>query len=84
MGYRRVMGSRGEILVMQTGQKSHNGVSAPSVDSTATILRGIRTEIMAGCVLFPKDDADMAHNNASKRAAEIIDKYIAGKGLFQR
>lgn len=47
------------------------------------ILRGIRTEIGAGMVMFPKSEAEHAHNNACERANTIIFNYIEGYGLFQ-
>lgn len=46
-------------------------------------LKGIKSEVMAGCVLSPKDDADRAWNDANRRAARIISQYIKGAGLFQ-
>jgi len=49
-----------------------------------TDLEGIRCEILAGSVMFPKNDADAAWNAASQRAARIIDLYIRGRGLFQQ
>jgi hypothetical protein len=47
------------------------------------VLRGIQTEIGAGMVLFPKSDAERAHNNACERANSIIANCIEGYGLFQ-
>lgn len=47
------------------------------------ILDGIKTEIIAGSVLRPKNDGDRAWNDANRRSAGIIDNYISGKGLFQ-
>lgn len=46
-------------------------------------LQGLRNEILAGKVLLPKNEADLAWNNCADRALRIIDSYIAGKGLFQ-
>jgi len=45
-------------------------------------VEGIKSEIMAGSVLFPKNEGDKAWNNANKRAVSIINKYLAGEGLF--
>lgn len=47
-------------------------------------FEGIATEIRAGKVLSPKNDADTAWNNASDRAIRIIKKYGRGEGLFQQ
>ena len=49
-----------------------------------TDLEGVRCEILAGSVMFPKNDADQAWNAANQRAARIIDLYIKGNGLFQQ
>jgi hypothetical protein len=50
---------------------------------TREVLRYIQTEIGAGMVLFPKTDAEHAHNNACDRANTIIQNYADGVGLFQ-
>lgn len=47
------------------------------------VLKGIKSEIVAGSVLLPKDDADRAWNDANMRAARILSHYIEGKGMFQ-
>ena len=47
------------------------------------MLKGIKTEIMAGSARIPQDAEDKAWNSANLRAGTIIDMYIAGKGLFQ-
>ena len=52
-------------------------------EETLEILRNIRTEIGAGKVLFPKTEAERAHNNACDRANTIISNYAQGFGLFQ-
>jgi len=46
-------------------------------------LDGLRTEIIAGKVLIPKDGEDLAYNHASDRAVRILDMYKKGEGLFQ-
>jgi len=50
---------------------------------TIEILRNIKTEIGAGMVMFPKSEAERAHNNACDRANTIITNYQEGYGLFQ-
>ncbi len=54
----------------------------PNVE-TIELLRNITTEINCGKVMFPKSEAEMAHNNACQRAMDIIDNYKQGYGLFQ-
>ena len=46
-------------------------------------LDGLRTEIIAGKVLVPKNSEDFAWNGASERAVRILDMYKKGEGLFQ-
>ena len=41
------------------------------------------TEIGAGRVLIPVDDADRAWNSASERAIRIINQYQDGRDLWQ-
>jgi hypothetical protein len=48
------------------------------------ILKGIQTEIVAGSVLVPKNEADVAWNRANLRARSIIQNYIDGYGLYQK
>lgn len=43
----------------------------------------IITELKAGMVINPKDEADRMWNNASLRAISIVKKYQKGVGLFQ-
>jgi hypothetical protein len=50
---------------------------------TIEILQNVKTEIGAGMVLFPKSEAERAHNNACDRANTIITNYQEGYGLFQ-
>jgi hypothetical protein len=57
-------------------------MTKPTAD-TIEILRNIKTEIGAGMMLFPKTQAEHAHNNACERANSIIDNYMGGFGLFQ-
>lgn len=57
-------------------------MAKPDAD-TIEVLRNITTEIGAGMVLFPRSDAERAHNNACERANKIISNYIEGYGLFQ-
>ena len=52
-------------------------------DQDKVVLRGIKSEIIAGSVLAPKTLMDRAWNDANMRAGRIIDRYIAGEGLFQ-
>jgi hypothetical protein len=52
-------------------------------EETRQLLDNIKTEIGAGMVLFPKSEADHAHNNACQRANAIIANYAEGNGLFQ-
>ena len=47
-------------------------------------LGGLKSEIMAGCVLFVKDEADRAWNTACQRAVKLIEAYEHGNGLFQQ
>jgi hypothetical protein len=44
---------------------------------------GMISEIRAGEVLMPKDDKDLAWNNASERSIRIIENYKNGIGIFQ-
>jgi hypothetical protein len=60
-----------------------SGVSDAAGPETVEILRNIKTEIGAGMVLFPKSEAERAHNNACARANAIITNYQEGYGLFQ-
>lgn len=46
-------------------------------------LDGLRTEIIAGKVLVPKNAEDIAWNRANDRAVRILDMYRKGEGLFQ-
>lgn len=48
-----------------------------------TDLEGIISEITAGMVMFPKDEADRAWNGASQRAISIVNQYREGHGIFQ-
>lgn len=57
-------------------------MSKPS-KKTLEALRGVRTEIGAGKVMFPKSDADRAWNSCADRATRIISNYLDGEGLFQ-
>ena len=50
---------------------------------TSMVLKGIQTEIGAGMVMFPKDEAERLFNVACKRAKAIIRNYQDGHGLFQ-
>jgi len=47
------------------------------------ILNGIRTEIGAGMVMFPKTDGERLYNQACQRAVDIVQNYIDGIGLTQ-
>ena len=49
----------------------------------AATFRGMKTEIRAGSVLMPKDEADRAWNSANERAILIIEAYERNEGLFQ-
>ena len=46
-------------------------------------LKGAIQEIRAGEVLIPKTSEELAWNNASERAINIVQRYIDGNGLFQ-
>jgi hypothetical protein len=50
---------------------------------TVDLLHNIKIEIGAGMVLFPKSEAERAHNDACDRANTIITYYQEGNGLFQ-
>lgn len=50
---------------------------------TKEALKGARSEIVAGSVLFPRSEEDRAWNNANQRAGRILEKYMKGEGLFQ-
>jgi len=52
-------------------------------DEMKRVLNGIRTEIVAGSVTFPKTEDDRLWNRANDRAVRIIDGYLRGEGLFQ-
>jgi aconitase A len=52
-------------------------------DETLNALRGVRTEIGAGMVLFPRTIEERTWNNAHDRANQIVQNYIDGNGLFQ-
>lgn len=61
---------------------------APEISSqvqtlVSKALDGLRTEIIAGKVLIPKNAEDIAWNGANDRAIRILDKYRKGEGLFQ-
>ncbi len=43
----------------------------------------MRSEIIAGSILFPKTDVDRAWNQANQRAGDIIAGYLIGEGLSQ-
>lgn len=46
-------------------------------------IEGAITEIRAGKVLLPRDEAARAWNNASDRAIRILRNYQTGNGIFQ-
>jgi hypothetical protein len=47
------------------------------------VLKGIKSEIVAGGILNVKSSQDESYNMAIMRAGRILDRYIEGKGLFQ-
>ena len=72
----------------QNNSDQQNAKIAPEQSSqvqilVSKILKGIRTEVIAGGVLIPKSNEDLAWNSANDRTVRIIDQYIRGKGLFQ-
>jgi hypothetical protein len=52
-------------------------------DYLAESIGGAVTEIRAGSVLSPKNDADVAWNGANDRSIRILERYKTGEGLFQ-
>lgn len=46
-------------------------------------MKGLKSEIIANCVLIPKCDADEAWNQAKGNDAKLVEEYSKGKGLFQ-
>lgn len=51
--------------------------------ATQMAVQGIIDEVIAGCVLTPKDDLDESWNSANRRTRDIAAKYLKGDGLFQ-
>jgi len=52
-------------------------------EETKKALQGLRTEIVAGKILFPQTEVDRAWNSCADRALRILDKYAKGEGLLQ-
>lgn len=62
-------------------------VPLPDVISRADFERwlgGLRSEIVAGSVMFAKNEGDQIHNAATARAARLVQQYLEGRGLFQQ
>jgi hypothetical protein len=74
--------SEARVMVMELRLREDRAQQVPNAD-TLEILRNIKTEIVAGMVLFPKSPEEHAHNNACDRASHIINNYAQGFGLFQ-
>lgn len=52
-------------------------------DHDIEAFKGLKTEIGANRVLVPKNELDEQHNATCKMCMNLVDRYIAGKGLFQ-
>jgi len=69
---------------MMSDKKENAKGMASEVDALVSkALDGLRSEIIAGRVLFPKNPEDNAWNGANDRAVRILDQYRKGEGLFQ-
>lgn len=54
------------------------------MSETDTEFSGAITEMRAGKVMLPIDEASRSWNNATERCIAILMKYRDGHGLFQR
>ncbi len=73
-------------MTMKNEQDSKSPVIPPLPPATGSVqdvCKWVETELCAGMVLMPNNEADRVWNQAHQRAIGILRKYKRGEGLFQ-